>query len=281
MTTQRASSPLWVYIEDELRKRGLTTGDFVRGIGVNRSALTGWRDGKSMTIDTARSIAALFDVPILDVLVGTGVITQQEARRRPAVQPDPTEMSDEELFRELAERLRYRLWLSSFVSTPLPSKGLDDDATGRPDVESNLCPSGIGGSPRPPRTLGDGASDADGGRGAVVDWWERREYEDMVGKFRRVVGSLPYWTVDEHDGEPVLVDVEGDEVLLRLNSQWNPNLVAFFAVFDRYRLLELVALLEVVPEGRAQRAAGDLLRALTKDLPEARPPGVVGEPAGK
>lgn len=38
----------------------------------------------------------------------------------------------------------------------------------------------------------------------VVDWQERRDYEDMVDKFRRVVGSLPYWTVEEHDGQSVL-----------------------------------------------------------------------------
>ncbi len=202
------------------------------------------------------------------------------ASRTHAGKPDPTAIADQELFRGLAERLRHRLWLSSFVPTPLPAKDCGGDAPGRLDVESNLCSSGIGGSPRPPRTLGHGASDADG-RGTIMDWRERREYEDMVDRLRRVVGSLPYWTVDEHDGRPVLVDVEGDEVLLRLNSQWNPNLAAFFSAFDRYRLLELVALLEVVPEGRAQRAAADLLRAVTKDLPAGRRSDTAGELAEK
>ncbi|WP_309115850.1 hypothetical protein [Saccharothrix sp.] len=70
-------------------------------------------------------------------------------------------------------------------------------------------------------------------------------------------------------------------MLLRLNSQWNPNLAAFFAAFDRYRLLELVAPLEVVPEGRARRAAADLLRAVTKDHPDGRRPDTVGQTAEK
>ncbi|XVV05988.1 hypothetical protein ACQPW3_11625 [Actinosynnema sp. CA-248983] len=270
MTTQQASSPPWICIEGELRKRGLTIRDLMRDIDAIRSALAGWHDGRSMTVGTARSIAALFKVPVLEVLVGTGVLAPQEARLRPAVELDPTTIADEELLLELGERLRDRPWLSSLVPTPVPSQGCGDGVPGRLDVESNLCSSGIGGSPRPPRTPDDGALDADGGRGTVVDWRERREYEDMVDRFRRVVGSLPYWTVQEHDGQPVLVDVEGDEVLLRLNSQWNPNVAVFFAAFDRYRLLELVALLGIVPEGRAQRAAADLLRAVTKDLPAGR-----------
>ncbi|XVV06034.1 helix-turn-helix transcriptional regulator [Actinosynnema sp. CA-248983] len=190
MTTQRASSPIWVYIEDELRKRGLTTGDLVRAIGVTRSALTGWRDGRSMTVATARSIAALFKVSILEVLVGTGVITPEEARLRPAL-VDPTAFADQELFLELAERLRHRLWLSSFAPTPA-------------------------------RALGDGASDVDGRKGEVQDWGE---YEELVDRFRGVV----------------------------------------------------CALLEVVPEGPARRAAIDLLRAVTKDC---RQPDSVAEQPG-
>ncbi|MEJ2853716.1 MULTISPECIES: hypothetical protein [unclassified Saccharothrix] len=97
-----------------------------------------------------------------------------------------------------------------------------------------------------------------------MEWRERREYEEMVERFRRLVGSLPCWTVEEHDGRPELLDVDGSEVLVRLNSQWNPNLAAFFTAFDRYRLLKLVALLEVVPEGKAHRAATELLRAVTR-----------------
>lgn len=54
-----------------------------------------------------------------------------------------------------------------------------------------------------------------------MNWQERRDYEVMVNRFRRMVGSLPYWTVEERDGEAVVVDVSGNAVLLHLNSQWN------------------------------------------------------------
>ncbi len=198
----------------------------MRGLDASRSALTGWRDGRSMTLPTARLIAALLKVPILEVLVGTGVLTPQEARLRPAAEPDPTAIPDGGLFLELAERLRNRPWLSSLASTPMPSEGCSDDAPCRLDVESNrvrvesAALPGRRGRPetaRPTPTV-KGERSWTGGNGVSTRTWSTG--------LRRVVGSLPYWTVEEHDGQPV--DVEGDEVLLRLNSPWNPNLSASF-----------------------------------------------------
>jgi hypothetical protein len=51
--------------------------------------------------------------------------------------------------------------------------------------------------------------------------------------------------------------------VLHLDSRWNAYLVRYFEAVDKDRLLELVALLEVVPpDGPAHRAAVAFLRSL-------------------
>lgn len=94
---------------------------------------------------------------------------------------------------------------------------------------------------------------------------DRREYERIVDRFRRLVAPLPAWRVEEHDGLPVLVDdlLGSGGVLLHLDSRWNAYLARYFAAVDKDRLLELVALLEVVPpDGPAHRAAVAFLESL-------------------
>ena len=92
---------------------------------------------------------------------------------------------------------------------------------------------------------------------------ERREYELAVDRFRRLVGPLPGWRVEERGGVAVLVDASDGGLLLRLDSRWNPHLARYFGSVDKDRLLGLVALLEVVPSsGPAHRAAVSFLRSL-------------------
>lgn len=103
---------------------------------------------------------------------------------------------------------------------------------------------------------------------------ERREYERMVDRFRRLVAPLPSWHVEGHDGVPVLVDALcGGGVLLRVDSRWNSYLIRYFEAVDKDRLLALVALLEVVPpDGPAHRAAVAFLNSLRlDDEPEPTP----------
>jgi hypothetical protein len=51
-------------------------------------------------------------------------------------------------------------------------------------------------------------------------------------------------------------------VLLRIEGQWAPDIRRFFDVFDSYKLLKLVTLLEAASGGRCQQQALDLLTAL-------------------
>lgn len=102
---QNTPSPLWTYIETNLENRGLTTGDLARATGVHRSRFTDWRRGKSISIETARAIANLFQVSPLEVLVAAELITAEEAQLR-HTRPDPAALSDEELVAELRRRLK-------------------------------------------------------------------------------------------------------------------------------------------------------------------------------
>lgn len=86
-----------------MERSGLSTSDLVRAVGVHRSRLTDWRRGRSVSLETARALAHLFEVPILEVLVAAGLLTQDEADARPL--RDATSISDEVLVAELHRRL--------------------------------------------------------------------------------------------------------------------------------------------------------------------------------
>ncbi|MBW4716829.1 helix-turn-helix domain-containing protein [Saccharothrix obliqua] len=102
---QNTPSRLWAYIETNLDNRGLNTGHLARATGVHRSRFTDWRRGKSISIETSRAIAKLFEVSPLEVLVAAELITEEEAQLR-HTRPNPAELSDEELVAELKRRLK-------------------------------------------------------------------------------------------------------------------------------------------------------------------------------
>lgn len=95
----------WQYIEANLENRGMTTGDLARRANVDRSRISEWKRGKGVSLDTARSIAVLFEVSPLEVMVAAELITAEEAQLRRA-QPDPAALTDQELLAELGRRLR-------------------------------------------------------------------------------------------------------------------------------------------------------------------------------
>ncbi|MEV0675543.1 helix-turn-helix domain-containing protein [Actinosynnema sp. NPDC050436] len=95
---------LWKYIRRNLDDRGLTTGDLARATGVHRSRLTEWRQGRSMSVPTARSIARLFDTSIVEVLVVAGLLFDDEVHLQRA-RPDSSLLTDAELMAELKRRL--------------------------------------------------------------------------------------------------------------------------------------------------------------------------------
>ncbi|MEV0679845.1 helix-turn-helix transcriptional regulator [Actinosynnema sp. NPDC050436] len=94
----------WEYLEENLARRGLTTGDLARGAGVDRSRLTDWKRGGKASLDSARSVAGLFGASPLEVMVAAGLLTPDEAELREA-RPDPGRLSDEELIAELRRRM--------------------------------------------------------------------------------------------------------------------------------------------------------------------------------
>ncbi|GAA1352347.1 helix-turn-helix domain-containing protein [Saccharothrix algeriensis] len=105
--TEDESTPSqwWAYLQANLARRGLSTGDLARGAGVDRSRLTDWKRGGKASVESARAVAALFGVSPLEVMVAAGLLSREEAALR-AEQPDPARLGDEELIAELRRRLR-------------------------------------------------------------------------------------------------------------------------------------------------------------------------------
>ncbi|MEU7531620.1 helix-turn-helix transcriptional regulator [Saccharothrix sp. NPDC042600] len=97
------ASHFWSYLEARMEESGLSTSDLVRAVGVHRSRLTDWRRGKSLSMDTARALARLFSVPLLEVMVAAGQLTDDEANARPL--RSPSSLSDAVLLYELRRRL--------------------------------------------------------------------------------------------------------------------------------------------------------------------------------
>ncbi|MFI9817786.1 helix-turn-helix domain-containing protein [Saccharothrix variisporea] len=103
---RRPVSPFWNYLEARMERAGLSTSDLVRAVGVHRSRLTDWRRGRSVSVETARALAGLFGVPLLEVLVAAGVISADEARAQRL--RDAGSVSDDLLLVELRRRLARR-----------------------------------------------------------------------------------------------------------------------------------------------------------------------------
>ncbi|MEJ2858635.1 MULTISPECIES: helix-turn-helix domain-containing protein [unclassified Saccharothrix] len=103
---RRPVSPFWSYLEARMERAGLTTSDLVRAVGVHRSRLTDWRRGRSVSVETARALAGLFGVSLLEVLVAAGVISAEEADARPLREAGA--VSDDLLLVELRRRLAAR-----------------------------------------------------------------------------------------------------------------------------------------------------------------------------
>lgn len=103
---RRPVSPFWEYLEGRMESAGLSTSDLVRAVGVHRSRLTDWRRGRSVSVETARALAGLFGVSLLEVLVAAGVISGDEAEARPL--REAAEVNDDLLMVELRRRLAPR-----------------------------------------------------------------------------------------------------------------------------------------------------------------------------
>ncbi|NUT99683.1 MAG: helix-turn-helix transcriptional regulator [Saccharothrix sp.] len=103
---RRTVSPFWKYLEGRMEAAGLSTSDLVRAVGVHRSRLTDWRRGRSVSVETARALAGLFGVSLLEVLVAAGVINAEEAEARPL--QEVAAVNDDLLVVELRRRLARR-----------------------------------------------------------------------------------------------------------------------------------------------------------------------------
>jgi DNA-binding XRE family transcriptional regulator len=136
-TNDRATSPQWAFLDGELRKRGLTAEDLVRRAGVSRSDITAWRNGQPPSVSTARATATFLGMSTLDILIESGVTTEQEVPRRPVEALNPTALTDDELILELAKCLHISRRQSSQAphSQRSTTTGDNDNGHDRLDVD--------------------------------------------------------------------------------------------------------------------------------------------------
>ena len=93
---------------------------------------------------------------------------------------------------------------------------------------------------------------------------ERNDFEDKVYRLRALINHTPRWYPAEVDGQPVMVESNG-EVVLRFEGQWAPSVALLFAHL-RYDVgIHLLALLEATPGTNAQEHARKFLVALRLD----------------
>lgn len=89
------------------RHAGSETGREVASkLGVTESNISRWRrGGQTPDVKYVVAFARAYGRPVLEALVEAEVITEEEAKARPRLAPDPDQLSDDDLLRILRDRL--------------------------------------------------------------------------------------------------------------------------------------------------------------------------------
>lgn len=94
------------YIERHLVPYDRNVAALAAKAGLQRSIVSQWvNKGTQPSLENARKFANGVGVPLLQVLVAAGLITEEEAKLRAAAPPDAGKLSNEELVDELQRRL--------------------------------------------------------------------------------------------------------------------------------------------------------------------------------
>lgn len=101
MTTQWAN-----WLSREMTRQGWTTADAARALGVGSAVMSKWSRGLTAPdLESCRRIAENLNRPLLEILVGAGRLTAEEAGQKPLQDLDWDEISSVELIAELQNRL--------------------------------------------------------------------------------------------------------------------------------------------------------------------------------
>lgn len=74
-------------------------------VGINQSAINRWKHGGVPSADSVKVFAGHYGRPVLEAFVAAGIISAQEAGTLPTPLPDPTELDDKVLVKEIERRL--------------------------------------------------------------------------------------------------------------------------------------------------------------------------------
>lgn len=96
--------PFYVWVAARAGERRMSLADLSRRADVSQAVFTRWKAGAGPSVDVVRRIAGALGVDFLHLLVVAGLLLPSDVSAH-LVAPDVTELSDDELLRELNRRM--------------------------------------------------------------------------------------------------------------------------------------------------------------------------------
>jgi transcriptional regulator with XRE-family HTH domain len=144
----RSASSWWSWVQRNLDAQGWTPADLARAVelevgdGPDESVIGRWKNrGTTPTVDSIRAVATVFNRDFRKALIASGLVTARELNAPWARGVDLTDISDDDLAREVQARLTRPRPSASSAGQPRPRrKPAVKPATQAVDVESPHAP---------------------------------------------------------------------------------------------------------------------------------------------
>ncbi|SER96101.1 Transcriptional regulator, contains XRE-family HTH domain [Lentzea xinjiangensis] len=100
--------PFGDYLRAELKQRDMTAYQLAEKTGIAQPVLSRWMGGKTVpTIDNLRPVAEALNLPLLELVVRAGLLTEEEAGAKlKLVNTTADKLSDDELLAEVGRRMK-------------------------------------------------------------------------------------------------------------------------------------------------------------------------------
>ncbi|MEV5538514.1 helix-turn-helix transcriptional regulator [Saccharopolyspora shandongensis] len=97
-----------IYMDTQLAERGWEVRDLAAAADLSPSVVFRWKHGFPPNLKNARAAAGALGVPLLEIMVVSGLMTPAEAGATVSVPPGLSDIPDDELVDEMRRRLKSR-----------------------------------------------------------------------------------------------------------------------------------------------------------------------------
>lgn len=96
------------YLRAELKRRDMTAYVLAEKTGISQTVLSRWNSGKTApTIDNLRPVAEALNLPLLELVVRAGLLTEEEAGAKlKLINTTADNLSNDELLAEVGRRMQ-------------------------------------------------------------------------------------------------------------------------------------------------------------------------------